>query len=194
MTARAVEGLVAKWRRQSEGLFNDRANAVSHCADALEEALAADRAEAGELPELPTAFHYADHGRGEKLFTDNQLRAYGQQCARAASCGGGEWPLGVLNRQKTLDTLRSHNEWRRGAEAPQTDPRILGLALDAVIAYLTTPPTPSAGVEVTEAMVERVAVAIATEQERDPEQAYAYKRAARAALAAARAAALEGGK
>lgn len=46
------------------------------------------------------------------------------------------WPSGVLNRQKTLEILRSHNAWRRGAKMPQTDPRMLGLALEAAIAAL----------------------------------------------------------
>jgi hypothetical protein len=55
----------------------------------------------------------------------------------ATRAPGVEWPAGVLNRDKTLEVLRSHNAWRRGAKAPQTDPRLLGLALDAAIAALT---------------------------------------------------------
>ena len=47
-----------------------------------------------------------------------------------------QWPRGVLNRDKTLELLISHNEWRRGKEGPQTDPRLLGLALEATIAAL----------------------------------------------------------
>jgi len=54
-----------------------------------------------------------------------------------------EWPNGVLNRAKTLEVIRDHNLWRRGADAPQTDPRMLGLALDAVVAAMTPlPATP----------------------------------------------------
>lgn len=46
------------------------------------------------------------------------------------------WPPGILSRAKTIEVLKRHNEWRRGGEGPQTDPRMLGLALDAVIAYI----------------------------------------------------------
>lgn len=49
---------------------------------------------------------------------------------------GVEWPVDVLSREKTLKVLREHNAWRRGAKGPQTDPRMLGLALDAAIAAL----------------------------------------------------------
>lgn len=55
-----------------------------------------------------------------------------------------QWPRGVLNRDKTLELLISHNEWRRGKEGPQTDPRLLGLALEAAIAALQAG-TPSPG-------------------------------------------------
>ena len=51
-----------------------------------------------------------------------------------------QWPRGVLNRDKTLELLISHNEWRRGKEGPQTDPRLLGLALEATIAALQAGP------------------------------------------------------
>lgn len=44
-----------------------------------------------------------------------------------------EWPKGVLNRKTTLEVLTQHNAWRRGGEGVQTDPRMLGLALDAAI-------------------------------------------------------------
>lgn len=47
------------------------------------------------------------------------------------------WPRGVLNRDRTLEVLTQHNAWRRGAEGEQTDPRILGLALDAAIAAIS---------------------------------------------------------
>jgi len=52
----------------------------------------------------------------------------------------GGWPLGELNRQETLKVLREHNAWRRGGDGTQTDPRLLGLALDAAIAAITAPP------------------------------------------------------
>lgn len=50
------------------------------------------------------------------------------------------WPTGVLNRDETLRVLSDHNAWRRGAEGEQTDPRLLGLALDAAIAFIAAPP------------------------------------------------------
>lgn len=34
-----LEELLAKWRRQTDGNFSDRANAMSRCADELEEAM-----------------------------------------------------------------------------------------------------------------------------------------------------------
>ena len=62
-----------------------------------------------------------------------------REAAAALSVRG--WPKGVLNRKATLELLSSHNAWRRGAEGPQTDPRMLGLALDAAVAYIATPPS-----------------------------------------------------
>ncbi|HEY4531500.1 MAG TPA: hypothetical protein VIG97_14455 [Luteimonas sp.] len=59
-----------------------------------------------------------------------------------------DWPQGVLNRERTLQILREHNAWRRGAEGPQTDPRMLGLALDAAIEALASAPQPPSGGEV----------------------------------------------
>lgn len=53
------------------------------------------------------------------------------------------WPAGELNRDKTLEVLTQHNRWRRGAEGPQTDPRTLGLALDAAIAYIAAAQQPA---------------------------------------------------
>lgn len=41
-----------------------------------------------------------------------------------------------MSREQVLTVLREHNAWRRGADGPQTDPRTLGLALDAAIAML----------------------------------------------------------
>jgi len=48
------------------------------------------------------------------------------------------WPSGVLNRAKTLEVLTQHNAWRRGAKDGQTDPVLLGKALDAAIAHIAT--------------------------------------------------------
>lgn len=49
------------------------------------------------------------------------------------------WPAGELNRDATIAVLRKHAEWRRGGDGPQTDPSMLGLALDAALAALTQP-------------------------------------------------------
>lgn len=46
------------------------------------------------------------------------------------------WPRGVLNRETTIKVLTEHNAWRRGAIGPQTDPILLGKALDAALAAL----------------------------------------------------------
>lgn len=46
------------------------------------------------------------------------------------------WPSGVLNRETTIKVLAEHNAWRRGAIGPQTDPILLGKALDAALAAL----------------------------------------------------------
>jgi hypothetical protein len=54
----------------------------------------------------------------------------------AANARADAWPAYVLNRSKTVEILKQHNEWRRGAEGPQTDPRMLGLALEAAIAAI----------------------------------------------------------
>lgn len=58
---------------------------------------------------------------------------------------GVEWPAGVLSREQTMKTLREHNAWRRGARGPQTDSRLLGLALDAAIAALAQQPAAPSG-------------------------------------------------
>lgn len=58
-----------------------------------------------------------------------------------------EWPQGALNRERTLEILREHNAWRRGALGPQTDPRVLGLALDAAIEALASATEPPSGGE-----------------------------------------------
>lgn len=49
---------------------------------------------------------------------------------------GMVWPPGVLSLDRTLNILSKHNKWRRGGKGEQTDPRMLGLALDAVIEHL----------------------------------------------------------
>lgn len=46
------------------------------------------------------------------------------------------WPAGVLDQEKTLQVLTEHAAWRRGADEPQTDPRLLTQALEAAIAVL----------------------------------------------------------
>jgi len=60
--------------------------------------------------------------------------------AQQPRADAGEWPTGVLARDRTLEILRQHNEWRRGADTEQTDPRLLGLALDAAIAAIAAQP------------------------------------------------------
>lgn len=47
-----------------------------------------------------------------------------------------QWPTGVMDRESTLKTLIRHNEWRRGGDGPQADPKTLGLALEAAIAAI----------------------------------------------------------
>lgn len=41
-----------------------------------------------------------------------------------------------MNKEKALDILRTHNEWRRGAEIPMQDPKELGEAIDIAISVL----------------------------------------------------------
>ena len=38
-----------------------------------------------------------------------------------------------MELNKAIEILKSHNEWRRGAEIPQTDPKVLGGAIDCVV-------------------------------------------------------------
>lgn len=47
-----------------------------------------------------------------------------------------QWPDGILGCDETLEVLKRHNKWRRGADVQETDPKTLGLALDAVISYV----------------------------------------------------------
>ncbi len=78
------------------------------------------------------------HGLGNRT---EQLRNVADQLAAAPpppaeQASGESWPDGVLNREKTLEVLTHHNAWRRGASTEQTDPRMLGLALEAAIAFI----------------------------------------------------------
>ena len=81
---------------------------------------------------------------GDPMWWANRIaRQYQVRCTPRHPADEGmamQWPRGVLNRDKTLELLISHNEWRRGKEGPQTDPRLLGLALEATIAALQAGP------------------------------------------------------
>lgn len=153
MTARAVEGLVAKWidelvRGATESFDAGYNFSRRQCADDLKEALTADRAESGELPD-------GDWSRESMQFLAYRLRnmsAIGfdadtltdaaswleKLAARAASCGGGEvdqtfadW----LATEMPAGTVIGNPQWWANRIARQYRVR-------------TTPPTPSAGVEV----------------------------------------------
>ena len=41
-----------------------------------------------------------------------------------------------MNKEEAAQILETHNEWRRGAEIPPTDPTALGEALDVAVAEL----------------------------------------------------------
>lgn len=41
-----------------------------------------------------------------------------------------------MNKEKALDILRTHNEWRRGADISMQDPKELGEAIDIAISVL----------------------------------------------------------
>ncbi len=41
-----------------------------------------------------------------------------------------------MNLTKTIRLLKQHNAWRRGQEIPQLDPKEVGEAIDAAIAFL----------------------------------------------------------
>ena len=36
---------------------------------------------------------------------------------------------------ESIEILRTHNEWRRGAEIPQTDPKALTEAIDVILLF-----------------------------------------------------------
>jgi hypothetical protein len=38
--------------------------------------------------------------------------------------------------QKAIEILKTHNEWRRGAEIPMTDTKELGIAIDVALKTL----------------------------------------------------------
>jgi hypothetical protein len=38
--------------------------------------------------------------------------------------------------QEAIKILRKHNEWRRGGDDAQEDPKVIGLALDKLLDYL----------------------------------------------------------
>jgi len=38
--------------------------------------------------------------------------------------------------EEAIEILERHNEWRRGAEIPQEDPKIIGEAIDVVLKEL----------------------------------------------------------
>lgn len=40
-----------------------------------------------------------------------------------------------MKLNEAIEILRSYNEWRRGAEIPQTDPKTLGEAIDCVVEH-----------------------------------------------------------
>ena len=68
--------------------------------------------------------------------TQDAIAHFAASAQQPAAPDDGEWPAGVLNRAATIELLTTHNEWRRYARDEQTDPRMLGLALDAAIAAL----------------------------------------------------------
>ena len=41
-----------------------------------------------------------------------------------------------MNKEEAAQILETHNEWRRGAEIPPTDPTALGEALDVAVSEL----------------------------------------------------------
>lgn len=133
------------------------AGSTRECIDALVAAVAAARAERnGDTRSIaPTtlgAMWLALDDVEAALATTPAPTAAGE-AKRAV-----EWPSGALNRADTLRILVEHNAWRRGADGPQTDPRMLGLALDAAISAISAP---AASVEVPPpaVMIERDAAA-----------------------------------
>lgn len=201
MTARAVEGLVAKWidelvRGATESFDAGYNFSRRQCADDLKEALTADRAESGELPD-------GDWSRESMQFLAYRLRnmsAIGfdadtltdaaswleKLAARAASCGGGEVVVAWMDPE-TLDAIHAS---RRESLIAHHVGAMRRVPADYTVPLYTTPPTPSAGVGVTEAMVERASLAYEIQLDGEvygPE-------VPRIAMHAALTAALEGGK
>ena len=37
--------------------------------------------------------------------------------------------------EEAIAILKQHNEWRRGADIPMTDPKVIGEAIDCVVNY-----------------------------------------------------------
>lgn len=167
MTKR-VEGLVAKWREQAEvhGVRTFTGNDHALFANELDAALAADRAEAGDgmLPDalVPVSKEWyelcerAPHVDKIKISGELAEAIVAAVCARAASCGGGE-PIGwVFQHEDTGRMTFCEND---GINTPEVFVRLNPRHTLCGPAY-TTPPTPSAGVEVTEEMVTKAARAL----------------------------------
>lgn len=38
-----------------------------------------------------------------------------------------------MTRQEAITTLKQYNKWRRGAEIPQPDPKLIGIAIDKAL-------------------------------------------------------------
>lgn len=38
-----------------------------------------------------------------------------------------------MNIEEAIQILKDHNKWRRGADMPMTDPKILGEAIDCIV-------------------------------------------------------------
>lgn len=107
MTARAVEGRINGYLAREQVIEIALAGPVPAWVSGNVNAcvtltLAADRAAQGEMPELPSiqrvrvssgSYPMVNDPAGDYVDYDDHvaaMRAYGQQCARAASCGGGE--------------------------------------------------------------------------------------------------------
>lgn len=41
-----------------------------------------------------------------------------------------------MKLQEAIQTLRKHNDWRRGKNDEQGDPKLIGEAIDKVLAYV----------------------------------------------------------
>src|SRR5690625_7803329 len=80
-----------------------------------------------------------------------------QEAAARLDCPGGRDPQiprhvyqrvdshcgqGRMTRSENMEhveVLRRYNKWRRGADGPMEDPKVIGLAIDAAIAALSAP-------------------------------------------------------